>query len=182
MSETTTKVPVKTQDKPKSPAVPAVAGEWHPFANLRKEMDRLFEDFDRSLFRNPFTRSLFDVEPFWRREFSVAPIPASDIVEHDKDYQIAIELPGMDEGNVEVELSNGILSITGEKKEQKEEHKKNYHLSERYHGSFQRSFRIPEGVDTARIDAALRKGVLTVTLPKDGEAQKNAKHIPIKAG
>lgn len=184
MTETTTKSPAKSPEKSKQAVVPAEAGEWHPFENLRKQVDRLFEDFDRSLFHTPFpfSRSFFDVEPFWRRGFNVTPVLASDIVEREKEYEIAVELPGMDEKNVQVKLVNGVLSITGEKKEQKEETKDNYHLSERHHGSFERSFRVPEGVDTAKIEASFKKGVLTVTLPKDGEAQKGAKQIAIKAG
>ena len=125
---------------------------------------------------------MFDVEPFWRREFSIAPIPSADIVEHDKTYEISLDIPGVDPGNVRVELAEGILSVSGEKQEQKEEHKKNYHLSERYHGRFERSFRIPEDVDSAKITASFNKGVLTLSLPKDGEAKKHSKQIPVKAG
>ncbi|WP_029919697.1 Hsp20/alpha crystallin family protein [Nevskia soli] len=181
MAETATKLPIKTQDKSKEAAVPAgKSREWHPFEALRKQVDHLFEDFDKGFLPNTFTRPLFDIEPFWRREFTLNAIPAIDIVEHDKDFQITAELPGMDESNIEVKLSNGMLSITGEKKEEKEENKKNYHLSERHYGAFERSFRLPESVEADKIEAHFKDGVLTVSLPKDGEAQKSAKKIAIK--
>ena len=74
-----------------------------------------------------------------------------------------------------------MLTIKGEKKEEKEEKAKNYHLSERRYGAFQRSFQLPFGVDAEKIEANFQKGVLTVTLPKTPEAQKKEKKIEIKA-
>jgi HSP20 family protein len=89
-------------------------------------------------------------------------------------------LPGLDEKNIEVKLVNGSLTIKGEKKEEKEEKKKDYYLHERHFGSFERSFSVPDGVDSDKIEASFKKGVLIVTLPKKAEAQKPAKKIEIK--
>jgi HSP20 family molecular chaperone IbpA len=100
----------------------------------------------------------------------------------DKAYEITAELPGMDEKNVEVKFTAGVLTIKGEKTEEKEETKKDYHLSERRYGSFQRSFTVPDGIDADKIDATFKDGVLTVGLPKTPEAQKKAKQIAIKKG
>ena len=100
---------------------------WHPFESLRREVDRLFDDFGTGLWRAPFRRSLFDVEPFWNREFTFGTAPAVDVVEKDKTYEITAELPGMDEKNVEVLFSDGVLTIKGEKQEEKEEKKKDYY-------------------------------------------------------
>ena len=86
--------------------------------------------------------------------------------------EISAELPGIDEKNVEVKVADDILTIKGEKQEEKEEKTKDYHLSERSFGSFQRAFQVPSGVDTDKIDAKFSKGILTVTLPKSTEAQK----------
>ena len=108
-------------------------------------------------------------------------LPAVDVAEKDKEYEITAELPGMDESNIEVKLSNGMLTITGEKKEEKEEKKKDYYLSERRYGSFERSFQLPEGVDADKIEAKFTKGVLKVVLPKTAEAQKSVKKIAVKA-
>ena len=83
--------------------------------------------------------------------------------------------------NIEVKVADDILTIKGEKKEEKEEKDKNYYMSERRYGSFQRSFQLPAGVDQSKIDASFQKGVLTVTLPKSPEAQKKEKKIAVKA-
>jgi HSP20 family protein len=88
----------------------------------------------------------------------------------------------MDEKNIEVKITNGGLTVRGEKQEEKEEKKKDYYLHERHFGSFERHFRIPAGVDVDRIEATFKKGVLTLTLPKTPEAQKAEKKIMVKAG
>lgn len=107
--------------------------------------------------------------------------PAIDLAEKDKEYEITAELPGLDEKDVEIKLSNHSLTIKGEKKEEREEKQKDYYLSERRYGSFHRSFQLPEGVDADKIEATFAKGVLTVRLPKTVEAQKAEKKISIKA-
>jgi HSP20 family protein len=176
MAEATTKLPVNTDEK-KTTAVQA----RHPFEGLRREVDRLFENFGRDLWRSPFSRSIFDIEPYWQRELTMPASPAVDIVEKDNAYEVTAELPGMDEKNIEVKLENGGLRIKGEKQEQKEEKKKDYYLQERQYGSFERYFSVPEGVDTDKIEANFKKGILTVTLPKKAVAQKPAKKINVKA-
>jgi HSP20 family protein len=87
----------------------------------------------------------------------------------------------MDEKNVEVKFADGVLTVKGEKQEEREEKKKDYYLNERNFGSFQRSFQVPDGVDADKIEASFKKGVLTVTLPKSAESQKAAKKITVKA-
>jgi HSP20 family protein len=175
----TTKLPVKTEQKGEEKA--AVPQAWRPFETLHREIDRLFDDFGRDFWRSPFRRSAFDIEPFWQREMKFVGAPAVDIAEKDNAYEITADLPGMDEKNVEVKLSNGNLTIKGEKKEEKEERKKDFYLQERRSGSFERTFGVPEGVDTDKIEAAFKKGVLTITLPKKPESQKPAKKIDVKA-
>lgn len=103
-----------------------------------------------------------------------------DMVEKEKEYEITAELPGMEEDQVDVKVSDRILTIRGEKTEKKEEKQKDYFLSERRFGSFQRSFRLPDGVDTDAIDAHFEKGVLTVRLPKSAEARQSEKKIAVK--
>jgi HSP20 family protein len=168
------------QNEEKKPA--AVATEFQPFVKLRREIDRLFDDFEWGPWRLPSPHRLFDVEPFWRGEISWGKVPAVDVGETEKTYEITAELPGMDEKNVEVKFAGGVLTIKGEKKEQKEEKKKDYHLSERRYGAFQRSFTVPDGVDAEKIEAAFKDGVLKVSLPKTPEAQKQEKQIAIKKG
>ncbi len=178
MAEAVTKLPVKIERT--SEPMPQV---WRPFEGLRREIDSLFDDFfDGGIWRSPFRRSFFDVEPFRRVKAALAAVPAVDITETEKAYEIAAELPGMDEKNIEVKLSDGTLTIKGEKQEEREEKKKDYYLQERSFGSFQRTFQVPDGVDTDKIEASFKKGVLTVTLPKTAEAQKAEKKIAVKAG
>lgn len=180
MAEAATKLPVKTEEKEVERRAITPQG-WQPVETLRREVDRLFENFVGDFWRSPFRRPVFDVEPFWQRELTWGAVPAVDIVEKDNAYEVTAELPGMDEKNIEVKLENGGLRIKGEKQEQKEEKKKDYYLQERQYGSFERYFSIPEGVDTDKIEANFKKGILSITLPKKPEAQKPAKKIDVKA-
>lgn len=171
MAEAVTKLPVKSETR--EPQKASAPKAWSPFEKLRHEVDRLFEAFD-----GPFNRAAFDIAPGWGRIWEAA--PAVNIAETDKAYEITAELPGMDEKNVDVSLANGGLTIKGEKREEKEEKNKGYHLQERSFGSFERYFRVPEGVEADKIEATFKKGVLTVVLPKTAEAQRAAKKIAIK--
>jgi HSP20 family protein len=168
----TSKMPPKAETSRSS--VPEI---WRPFENLRREMDRLFDDFGSGLWHSPFRRAL-DLGPSRRSEVTV---PAVDVSETDKAYEITAELPGMDEKSVEVKLANDMLTIKGEKQDEKEEKKQDYYMRERTFGSFQRSFQLPADVDTDKIEAGFKKGVLTVTLPKSAEAQKSEKKITVKS-
>jgi HSP20 family protein len=178
MAEAATKPPVQGESKKAEQGV--APREWRPFETLRREIDRLFDDFGGGFLRSPFRRSVFEMEPFWRRELTWTTTPAMDVAETEKAYEITAELPGMSESDVEVVASNGVLTIKGEKKEEREEKKKDYYLSERRYGSFARRLQIPEDVDADKIEAAFKKGILTVTLPKKPEAQKPAKKIEVK--
>lgn len=173
MADTPTKLTIKRDEK--QDKHPAPAQMWHPLMNLRREMDRLFEDIDRGFWLTPFRRPWLDVEPSWPAN------PAMDVIENDKAFEITAELPGLDEKDVEVKVANGGVTIKGSKAEEKEEKAKNYHLHERRFGSFQRYFSVPESVDSEKIEATFKKGVLTVTMPKKVEAQKAEKKIEIKA-
>ena len=161
MPSSAKKMPVKVSDTENKRS--ALAAPWHPLANLRQQIDHLFEDFSLSPLQMPFGRRMFDVEPFFRRELMGHGIPAVDIAEKEKSFEITAELPGM-----------------GEKREETEEKKKDYYLSERHYGSFERIFNLPKGVDADKIEASFSKGVLTISMPKKPEAIKPEKHIDIK--
>jgi HSP20 family protein len=98
------KVSVKPEEKVARPA--SALQPWRPFENLRREIDRLFEDFDRGVW-NPFFRHSM-LEPFGRRELTWGAAPRVDISESDKAYEIVVDLPGMDEKNIEVKVVIGI--------------------------------------------------------------------------
>jgi HSP20 family protein len=168
MANVATKVPVKTEGK-QTPAA------MRPLEKLRQEVDRLFDRFPFGNVRSPF-----DLEPFWHGEGSWGAAPAVDVAETEKGYEVTAELPGMDEKDIEVKYADGALTLAGEKSEEKEETKKDYYLSERSFGAFQRTFSVP-GVDVDKIAATFRKGVLTVSLPKSAKAVKTEKKIAISA-
>ncbi|BBK42469.1 molecular chaperone Hsp20 [Allostella vacuolata] len=174
MAEAATQLPVQ-----KAAPQPAAPETKSPFETLRREIDRVFEDFRPFDWRLPSRVFGLEMPRIGRADWPVA--PATDLVEKDDRYEITAELPGLDEKNVEVKLSNHTLTIKGEKSEEKEDKQKDYYLCERRFGSFQRSFQLPEGVDADKIAASFAKGVLTVTLPKTTAAQQAEKRIAVNA-
>lgn len=160
---------------------PVASDPWRPLDTLRRQVDRLFEEFGRPPAHFPFGRSTFDIEPLWKRGMPGHSVPAVDITEKDAAFEMTVELPGMEEKDVQIKLANGNLVISGEKKEEKEESRKDYHLSERHFGAFQRIFSLPENVDPDRIEASFHKGVLAISLPKRPEAAQPEKRIPVKS-
>lgn len=177
MAETATRLPVEKSTTPAKSSVKSK--EWAPFESLRREIDRLFDDFRPFDWRLPSRVPGTEAPRISRAEWQVA--PAMDIVDKEGAYEITAELPGLDEKNVEIRLANHTLTIKGEKNEEKEDKQKDYYLSERRYGSFQRSFQLPDGVDLDKIEANFTKGVLTVTLPKTVEAKQAEKKIAVKA-
>jgi len=152
------------------------------WGSFRTEMDRLFDRFGGSFNMAPFRR-MFDTQPAPRfpTQFDFT-VPAVDVAEDTAAYKITAELPGMAEKDIEVKLSGDVLTIKGEKRQEKEEKDKNYHMSERSYGVFERSFTVPKGVDREKIEADFSKGVLTLSLPKRPDAQPETKKIDVKVG
>jgi HSP20 family protein len=172
---TVTKLPVTKETKLSRPE-PAM---WHPLLSLQREINQIFDQFDRAW--HPLSqRSLYDIEPS-SRLYAMWSSPTVDIVDTEKSYEITAEVPGLSPENLEVKLVNGRLIIKGEKKKSKREKHGDTEFSERSYGSFERSFEVPEGVDSGKIEATLEAGVLTVLLPKRIEAQKPTKKIEVKA-
>jgi HSP20 family protein len=106
--------------------------------------------------------------------------PAVDIAEHDDEYLVKVELPGVNKDEVKLTLENNILTIRGEKKQEKETKKENYHRVERNYGAFQRSFTLPVAVKSDKIDASYKDGILTVSLPKAEEAKPKQIEVKVK--
>jgi HSP20 family protein len=173
MAETVSKVPVTNDNLPAKPS----ERSWHPFESLRREIDRLFDDFQPFGNRSPFARVMSGLDLASNAWFA----PAFDMTEQNGAFAISAELPGIDEKNIELKVANGILTVKGEKSEEKKEEEKDYYLSERRYGSFQRSFELPAGVDADKIEASFSKGVLNIKLPKTADAIKSEKKIDIKA-
>ena len=140
----------------------------HPFFALHREMNRMFDDVFRG----------FDLAPFGPSSRAQEGLgwPQIDIDETDKEFRITAELPGLDEKDVSLEIANGVLSISGEKKTELEEKARRF--SEWYYGRFER--RIPlQDVEEDKASAAFKNGVLTVTVPKSAEAKNNVRRIAI---
>jgi HSP20 family protein len=153
MTETTNKVTVKADKTPASPQA------RRPFEGLRREIGSLYEDFFGG--RPPSRRSLLNIGRSRRGKVALGAIPAVDVTETDKAYQITSELPvGMGEKNVEVRFAEGVLTIKGEKQEEREEKKKSYSMRESSFGSFERTFQVPDDVDTDKIKASFKMGCL----------------------
>lgn len=119
----------------------------------------------------------FDLPEIFRSEKGVT--PAFDISETDKEIHVKAELPGMDPNEIEITLTGDLLTIKGEKKEEKEEKGQNFHRRERRYGSFSRSFRLPVEVKADSINAGYKDGVLTVTMPKAEE--EKGRRIEVKS-
>ena len=137
-----------------------------PFLSLQREIDRLFDDFTRGF------PTLSMMPPGGML------MPVTDVTETDKEIEISAELPGLEEKDVQINLSNNVLSIKGEKKAEKERKEKDFRMVERSYGAFERTIELPEGVNPDSIKATIAKGVLTVTVPKPAPAQ--AKTIEVK--
>jgi HSP20 family protein len=154
---------------------------WHhgksaassPLSDLHREVDRVFESFwsgfgAPALLRDSGGGIALDVRV--------------DASEDDKAYHVTAELPGLSEKDVEITFADNTLTISGEKKEEKEVKEENYHRRERSFGSFRRSFTLPAEVDEEKIIASFKDGVMTIDLPKSTSAQKKAKKITISRG
>jgi HSP20 family protein len=144
----------------------------HPILGLQREMNRMFDTF-----WGRFDRPFGMLDPAFG-----GGMPRADVVETDKAVEVSVELPGMDEKDIDVSLSDDVLTIKGEKKAEREEKKEGCVLSERSFGSVYRTIPLPAGVDSAKAKAEFKKGVLNVTLPKRPEARAKAKKIKVGAG
>jgi HSP20 family protein len=150
--------------------MPVRQEEEYPFLSLRREMDRLFDDFLTGW--------------GWRTSSTMAErwnkfTPQLDISEVNDQIKITAELPGLDREDVSVNLTNDLLTISGEKKKETEEEGEDYYRSERTYGAFERSIRLPSEVNPDEVNAVFDKGILTITLPKMKEMETR-KQIEVK--
>lgn len=137
--------------------------QFPAFGALQREIDRLFDDFGRG----------------WDRFTPTATFPKVDVAESDGEIEITAELPGLEEKDINVQATDGVLTVSGEKRTEQERKDKTYTVTERSYGAFSRSIALPAGVDPTSIKATVAKGVLKVVVPKPASA-KSAK-IEIKA-
>ena len=144
---------------------------WDPFREMEEMQNRLLTLFGR---RWPALRVQPD-EEFALMEW----LPPVDIEEDNREYIVKAELPGMKKEEVKLKVEGGTLTISGERKAEKEEKDKKYHRLERSYGTFQRSFTLPEGTQPEKISAEFKDGVLLVHLPKDEKAKPRAIEVTV---
>jgi len=164
-----TNVPVRTEKGLTSIGATNVPS-WDKF---RDEMERLFDRFSTA-FEFPSLKPIHELGNFWPTSIAGMTGMAVDVSEDDKNYKIAAELPGLDEKDIEVTVSDDSITLKGVKSEEKEEKGKRFHRVERSYGSFMRSFSLPENVDDSRLSAEYKDGVLKVVLPKTEKAKPKA--------
>lgn len=170
--ETGKAVPVqRTTEQGQTPVLSSSLAQFH------QNIDRLFEQAFRRFEMSPFG---FD-RPLLPRMNDGMIKPTLDLGATDKAYSIAVEVPGVDEKDVKVEIAKDTLTIRGEKKQEKEEADRNYYRMERCYGSFQRVLSLPEDADQEGVSATFKKGVLTVTIPRKTTPQGHVRHIEIQS-
>lgn len=144
---------------------------WSPLSELEDIADRYGRLFGTHL---PWRErlELLDKNIEWK--------PAADIVERDDEYLIKAELPGVNREDIDVQLENGVLTITGERKLEQKKETDRSHRVERFYGKFSRSFRVPDDVDAEAIKAENQNGVLSLHLPKTKKTQPAPVKIAIR--
>lgn len=143
-----------------------------PFKSLHSEIDRVFDSFAETM---PWAARSNGVKGPWQVT------PRVDISETDTALEVTVELPGVDEKDMDVTVTDDMLTIKGEKKAEKEDKGKDYHMVERSYGAFQRTLRLPYEVESDKVEAKFEKGVLHVTLPKPPEVKSKTRKIEVKA-
>ena len=152
-----------------SAQTPAMKRDYSGLSRLHNELDRMFDNF--------FSPAFFDREPFrFRGDF----LPSLDVTSDDKAYAMKVELPGVAPEAVKLEVNNGVLTISGEKKEEtKDEQTKE--VRECSYGSFTRSMTLPEDADAEHITATSKNGILTVSIPRKAPDQSRVRKIEVRA-
>jgi len=136
--------------------------------NMQREINRMFDSF----FRTGRHEDADLVASTWS--------PAVDIVEQDDDYIVKVELPGVSKDDVKITMEDNVLTIRGEKSQEKETKKGSHHRMERSYGSFQRAFTLPTTVKSDKIEASFKDGILNVKLPKAEEAKRKQIEVTVK--
>ena len=157
-------VNLKTQRRPSS---------LIPFTSRLSQRNDDLPNLMRRFMDNPFSPDIFAQPVSW--------MPAVEVTENDKELLLTAELPGLTEKDVEISFEDDVLTLSGEKAEERKEEKEDarFHVWERSYGAFRRSFSLPSNVDPARIMAEFRNGILTIRLPKSENEKNRGRKIPI---
>ena len=161
-------------------ATPPVGSDFyvHPLVDFHQQVRRMFDDFyrDFDLLGKGWQGSRWPQGKFWQQP----EYPKMDFAETEKEITVTAELPGVNREELQVTVSDDMLTIKGEKRQEKEEGKGRYHRTECYYGSFQRSFSLPCEVESQKVEASFENGVLVIKMPKSKAARQKIKHISIR--
>ena len=141
-----------------------------PFGSFRREMDRLFDDFFTPAEGRSFAPAVAG-ESLW---------PRIDVEETDQAYIVTAEVPGLDEKGIDLSLRENLLTISGEKREERSDQKRGAAYAERFYGQFKRTIPFEVEVDEDKVDAKFKNGVLTVSLPKSQKSEAKVRRIEVK--
>jgi HSP20 family protein len=143
---------------------------WEPLTHVRSEFDHMLDDF----WSRPMGLNL-------TRRIQALSGPALELKDKETEFELVAEIPGMKAENVELKVSDGILRLSGEKREEHEEKEEGFLFSERRYGRFERAIELPQGIDHDKISATARDGILSVHLPKSPAAIERERKIPINS-
>jgi len=165
-----------------TPVYGGVSGALNPFSLMRRmaeDMDRMFDSF--SLGRGFASHPVFGAErDSWRTGTSTEWSPQVEAFRRDDKLVVRADLPGLKKDDVKVEVDDGVLTISGERRDERQEERDDYYRSERTYGQFYRAIPLPDGIDDAQVDASFKDGVLEVSFPAPKPEDRKAKRIQIK--
>jgi HSP20 family protein len=169
MSQTTA---VQKSGEAKAPARHGFADQFlDPFNRLRSEFDRMFDDFPMRTLGPNLTRRIQSISG-----------PALEFKDKDNEYELIAEVPGLKADQIEIKVAEGVLRLSGERKEERQGKEDGFLFSERHYGHFERAIQLPAGVDEDKITANAQDGLLSIHLPKTPDAQQREKKIPVQSG
>ena len=146
-----------------------------PVNLLHRDVDQLFDNFFEGVGFSPFRAGGLVSSSMTDGLMK----PTLNIGADEKEYAISVEVPGVDQKDIKLEIVNNTLTVSGEKKQEHEEKEKNYYRMERSYGSFQRVLSLPEDANQNKIEATFKKGVLKISMPRKSFPVSNLKQIPI---
>lgn len=143
----------------------------NPFLSLHQEVDDAFRDF-----YNLFGHNKPSLEQFENLDL----LPSMDIVEDENSFTVQVEMPGLDEKDIKVSFSDGMLTITGEKTVSKKNENKKYHTREISFGKYERTISIPQSLDVDKANASFKKGMLWIAIPKKTQSKQSSHDIKVE--
>jgi HSP20 family protein len=164
------KLPAETNGSRRINVPVQASNAWEPLNRLRDEFDRMFDETPGNSFGSKMLQKFYNNAD-----------PVVEMRDKKDEYELVAEVPGMSSKDIEINLSDGMLRLSGEKSESREKKGESFLFSERQYGMFERAIELPPGIDHQKVNAEARDGLLTIHLPKSAEARKKERKIPINS-